>query len=226
MYKKEFSNLNETYNKHLYSGILGFFFKKNHELMEINIDQLKNKNDIQILEIGGGTAPHINFLKHNYKNYYSIDIDENNELDNFYKNNYPEIKYQKFDGFNIPFTNNFFDRIIISHCLEHIVSPEKFLFEMLRVCKSEGVISIALPTDPGFLWRLGRFFIKKFIQKKNHKLSDLDYDYVNAIEHVNSIFNLRIIIKKKFNVNSEIFFPLSIKCTDLNLFYIVQIIKK
>jgi hypothetical protein len=97
---------------------------------------------------------------------------------------------------------------------------------MLRVCKSEGVISIALPTDPGFLWRLGRFFIKKFIQKKTHKLSDLDYDYVNAIEHVNSIFNLRIIIKKKFNVNSEIFFPLSIKCTDLNLFYIVQIIKK
>ena len=226
MYKKEFSNLNETYNKHLYSGILGFFFKKNHELMEINIDQLKNKNDIQILEIGGGTAPHINFLKHNYKNYYSIDIDENNELDNFYKNNYPEIKYQKFDGFNIPFTNNFFDRIIISHCLEHIVGPEKFLFEMLRVCKSEGVISIALPTDPGFLWRLGRFFIKKFIQKKTHKLSDLDYDYVNAIEHVNSIFNLRIIIKKKFNINSEIFFPLSIKCIDLNLFYIAQIIKK
>ena len=226
MYKKEFSNLNETYNKHLYSGILGFFFKKNHELMEINIDQLKNKNDIQILEIGGGTAPHINFLKHTYKNYYSIDIDENNELDNFYKNNYPEIKYQKFDGFNIPFTNNFFDRIIISHCLEHIVGPEKFLFEILRVCKSEGVISIALPTDPGFLWRLGRFFIKKFIQKKTHKLSDLDYDYVNAIEHVNSIFNLRIIIKKKFNINSVIFFPLSIKCIDLNLFYIAQIIKK
>jgi phosphatidylethanolamine/phosphatidyl-N-methylethanolamine N-methyltransferase len=226
MYKKEFSSLNQTYNKHLYSGILGFFFKKNHELMEINIDQLKNKNDIQILEIGGGTIPHINFLKHNYKNYYSIDIDENNELDNFYKNNYPEIKYQKFDGFNIPFTNNFFDRIIISHCLEHIVGPEKFLFEMLRVCKSEGVISIALPTDPGFLWRLGRFFIKKFIQKKTHKLSDLDYDYVNAVEHVNSIFNLRIIIKKKFNINSEIFFPLSIKCIDLNLFYIAQIIKK
>ena len=137
-----------------------------------------------------------------------------------------KIKYQKFDGFNIPFNNNFFDRIIISHCLEHIVGPEKFLFEMLRVCKSEGVISIALPTDPGFLWRLGRFFIKKFIQKKTHKLSDLDYDYVNAIEHVNSIFNLRIIIKKKFNINSEIFFPLSIKCIDLNLFYIAQIIKK
>ena len=114
---------------------------------------------------------------------------------------FPCIKYQKFNGVNIPFENNFFDRIVISHCLEHILNPEKFLFEMLRVCKPEGIISIALPTDPGFFWRLGRFFIKKFIQKKTHKLTDLDYDYVNAIEHVNSIFNLRIIIKKKFNIN-------------------------
>ena len=225
MYKKDFSDLNQTYNKHLYSGFLGFFFKKNHQLMEINVN-LKNKNDIQILEVGGGTAPHINFLKHSYKNYYSIDIDENNELDNFYVNNYPEIQYQKFNGFNIPFENNFFDRIIISHCLEHILEPEKFLFEMLRVCKREGVISIALPTDPGFLWRLGRFFIKNFIQKKTHKLTSLDYDYVNAVEHVNSIFNLRVIIKKKFNITSEIFYPFNFKCIDLNLFYVVQIIKK
>ena len=65
MYKKEFSNLNQTYNKHLYSGFLGFFFRKNHKLMEVNVN-LKNENDIQILEIGGGTAPHINFLKHSY----------------------------------------------------------------------------------------------------------------------------------------------------------------
>jgi ubiquinone/menaquinone biosynthesis C-methylase UbiE len=226
MYKKDFSNLNKTYTNHLYSGFLGFFFKKNHELMENNINQLKDKNNIEILEIGGGVTPHINFLKHSYKNYYSIDIDENDELENFYKNNYSEIKYQKFNGVNIPFENNFFDRIVISHCLEHILNPEKFLFEMLRVCKPEGIISIALPTDPGFFWRLGRFFIKKFIQKKTHKLTDLDYDYVNAIEHVNSIFNLRIIIKKKFNIKSEIFYPINLKCIDLNLFYIVQLIKK
>jgi hypothetical protein len=97
---------------------------------------------------------------------------------------------------------------------------------MLRVCKPGGIISIALPTDPGFLWRLGRFFIKNFIQEKTHKLTSLDYDYVNAVEHVNSIFNLRVIIKKKFNIISEIFYPLNFKCIDLNLFYIVQIIKK
>ena len=226
MYKKEFSNLNQSYKNHLYSGFLGFFFNKNHRLMEININRIKEKKNIQILEIGGGMVPHFDFLTHPYKNYYSIDIDENNELYDFYKKNYPSIKYKKFNGFNIPFDDNFFDRIIISHCLEHIVSPEKFLFEMLRVCKPDGIISIALPTDPGFLWRFGRFFIKKFIQKKTHKLSDLDYDYVNATEHVNSIFNLRVILKKKFHIFSEIFYPFNINCIDLSLFYIVQLTKK
>jgi hypothetical protein len=97
---------------------------------------------------------------------------------------------------------------------------------MLRVTKKGGVITVALPTDPGFAWRLGRFFIKKFIQKKTHNLSDLDYDYVNAVEHVNSIFNLKTIIKKKFNIIFEKFYPFNISCVDLNLFYVVQIIKR
>jgi hypothetical protein len=77
---------------------------------------------------------------------------------------------------------------------------------MLRVLKKGSVISTALPTDLGLQWRLGRFFIKNFIQKKTHNLNNLDYDYVNAIEHINSIFNFG--------------------CVDLNLFYVVQILKK
>ncbi len=151
---------------------------------------------------------------------------KDNELSNFYKKKYPKIKYKKYNGKKIPFKKNTFDRIIISHCLEHILNPEIFLFEMLRVLKKGSVISIALPTDPGLLWRLGRFFIKNFIQKKTHNLNNLDYDYVNAIEHVNSVFNLRTIIKKKFNIISEKFYPFNFGCVDLNLFYVVQILKK
>jgi ubiquinone/menaquinone biosynthesis C-methylase UbiE len=226
MYKKEFSKLNQTYNKHLYSGFLGFLFKKNHELMEINLFELNNKKNIKVLEIGGGTMPHIKFLKHPFNSYYSIDTDENNELNNFYKKKFPNIIYKKYNGNKIPFPDNSFNRIVISHCLEHILNPEKFLLEMLRVTKKGGVITVALPTDPGFAWRLGRFFIKKFIQKKTHNLSDLDYDYVNAVEHVNSIFNLKTIIKKKFNIIFEKFYPFNISCVDLNLFYVVQIIKR
>ena len=196
MYKSQFSKLNTTYNSHLYTGFLGYLFKKNHLLMEKNSKKLVNNKNI-VLEIGGGTCSHINYLQHPFEEYHCADVDENNELTDFYKKNYPQIKYQKFDGKILPYGKNSFDRIIISHCLEHINYPENFLNEILRVTKVNGIVSIALPTDPGIAWRIGRFFIKKIIQKKTHRLSELDYDYVNAIEHVNSIFNLRIILKKK-----------------------------
>jgi hypothetical protein len=73
---------------------------------------------------------------------------------------------------------------------------------------------------------LVNFCVDNAKYKKGGVEYTLDYDYVNAVEHVNSIFNLRVIIKKKFNIISEIFYPLNFKFIDLNLFYIVQIIKK
>ena len=51
-----------------------------------------------------------------------------------------------------------FDRIIISHVLEHIPNPEPFLDQMFYILKKGGILSIALPSDPGLLWRFGRFF--------------------------------------------------------------------
>ena len=77
-----------------------------------------------------------------------------------------KIKFTKYDGKKLPYPNEYFDRIIISHCLEHILSPEEFIIEMMSKLKKGGVLSIALPTDPGILWRLGRMFIRLFSIKK------------------------------------------------------------
>ena len=68
----------------------------------------------------------------------------------------------KYDGKKLPYPDESFDRIIISHCLEHILSPEEFIIEMMKKLKKGGVLSISLPTDPGVLWRLGRLFIRLF----------------------------------------------------------------
>ena len=100
------------------------------------------------------------------------------------------------------FDDNYFDRIIISHCLEHILSPEEFLFEMMSKLKKGGILSISLPTDPGLLFRLGRFYLKIFSIKKKYKISKEKFDYINATEHVNSIFNLISIIR--FNYRNSI----------------------
>lgn len=229
MFKKEFSNLNKLYTSHLYTGFLGKLFTKSHELMEKNTKFLKN-NKKKILEVGAGLHPHVNYLKHSYYEYHIIDADENNELKKFYKEKFrlnKKVKFKRYNKKKIPFSDNYFDRCIISHCLEHIYYPQLFLDELYRVTKKGGMISIALPTDPGILWRAGRLFNKYIIQIKSYNLKPLDYDYVNAIEHVNSIFNLQAIIKKKYKFIIERYFPFNLlKFSDFNLFYIVDIFKK
>ena len=86
----------------------------------------------------------------------------------------------------------------MSHVLEHVTYPEIFLFNILKKIKKGGCLSISLPTDPGFLWRLGRLYQKIFNVKTKLNLSNHDYDYMIATEHVNSIFNLISILKYHF----------------------------
>jgi len=97
---------------------------------------------------------------------------------------------------------------------------------MTRKLKKGGVLSISLPTDPGLLWRLGRLFIKYFIVKRTYNVSKEEYEYINATEHINSIFTLINLIRYNFkNQIRENFLPFKIKLVDLNLFYIVHITK-
>tara|TARA_B100000579_G_C22826362_1_gene853358 strand:- start:714 stop:1385 length:672 start_codon:yes stop_codon:yes gene_type:complete len=223
MYKKEaFRDLDKKYNSHLYSGLLGIVMDYCHKKLEI----FKKKNSYdKVLEIGAGSAPHLKYLTHSYKEYHIAETSEyalevfNNNLNN-------KIIFKKYDGKKLPYEDAYFDRIIISHCLEHILSPEEFIFEMMSKLKKGGVLSISLPTDPGFVWRLGRMFIRLFSIKKTYNISGDEYEYINATEHINSIFNLISLIRYNFKGSiEERFYPLRIKSADLNLFYNVQIYK-
>jgi len=107
-----------------------------------------------------------------------------------------------------------------------VTTEEEFLFEMMSKLKEGGVLSISLPTDPGLLWRLGRLFIKYFIVKKTYNVSGEEYEYINATEHINSIFTLISLTRYNFkNKIDESFLPFKIKLVDLNLFYNVHITK-
>ena len=142
-------------------------------------------------------------------------------------NDNPKVIAKNYDGKILPYEKNYFDRIIISHCLEHIIDPESFLLEMMKKLKKGGILSISLPTDPGLLFRLGRLYLKIFSIKKKYKISSRQFDYMNATEHVNSIFGLSSIIKYNYeDCLKESYLPFKIKLFDLNLFYNVHITKK
>ena len=221
MFKKEkFNNLNTSYKNHAYKGLMGFFMNYCHKQLE-KID-LPEKMPI-VLEIGAGDSPHIKYLKHDYDEYHIIETSDY-ALENYDENS--KIIKKKYDGKIIPYPDEKFDRIIISHCLEHIPSPENFLIQMMNKLKRGGILSISLPTDPGLLFRLGRIYLKIFSLKKNYKISREEFDYMNATEHINSIFGLYSIIKYNYgNSLKESYLPFKVKSFDLNLFYNVHIIK-
>ena len=221
MYKKDaFKKLDAKYNTHLYTGLLGYAMRYSHRQLEKFNGKKKYS---KVLEIGAGSAPHIDYLKHDYDEYFVAETSDH-ALE-FYKG-MKNIKAYSYDGANLPFNNNFFDRIIISQCLEHINEPEKFLLEMMSKLKEGGILSISLPTDPGLLWRLGRLFIKYFIVKKTYNISKEEYEYINATEHINSIFTLVNLIRYNFKKQiEEHCLPFRIKLIDANLFYIVHITK-
>ena len=221
MHKKDiFKKLDAKYNTHLYTGLLGYVMRYCHRQLEKFNGKKKYS---KVLEIGAGSAPHIDYLKHDYDEYFVAEV-SSSALE-FYKE-MKNIKAYSYDGVNLPFENNFFDRIIISQCLEHVNEPEKFLFEMMSKLKEGGVLSISLPTDPGLLWRLGRMFIRYFIVKKTYNVSNEEYEYINATEHINSIFTLINLIRYNFkNQIEEHCLPFRIKLLDINLFYNVHITK-
>jgi SAM-dependent methyltransferase len=189
------------------------------------LEDFKKKNDhlSKVLEVGAGDSPHYSYIKHTYDEYHIAETSE--YVKNFHKDN-KKVKIITYDGKKLPYPDESFDRIIISHCLEHILSPEDFITEMMNKLKKGGVLSISLPTDPGFAWRLGRFFVGIFKVKKTYNLSFEKFEYLNATEHVNSIFNLISIIRFKYKDSfEESFYPLKIKSADLNLIYNAHIYK-
>lgn len=207
-----------NYNQHMYNGQIGYFMKLSHKRMEKN----KIKKD-KVLEIGPGTHPHIEYLKHDFEEYYVVDRIK--ELSNFFEKN-DKIKFIHHEGDDLPFENDYFDRIIISHCLEHITDPERTLKEIHSKLKKGGTSTIALPTDPGLMWRMGKFISANFLINKNYNFTKEDYYYFTAKDHVNSIFSLIHIIKKNFSkINYERYEPFRIPMVDLNLFYIIDITK-
>ena len=218
--KKQFNKLNSLYSTHIYKGVNGFLMRYCHRKLE----SFKRKEKYsKVLEIGAGNIPHLDYLKHDYDEYFIAET--STYALEFYKE-MKNVKTCSYDGVNLPFEDNFFDRIIISHCLEHISEPEKFLFEVMNKLRNGGVLSVSLPTDPGLLWRLGKIFTKYYTAKRTYKISSNEYDYLLATEHINSIFNLISLIRYNFkNQIKENFLPFKIKLVDFNLFYIAHITK-
>lgn len=199
----------------------GFFLGKCHHLLERTLP-LGTDNG-RVLEVGAGTGHHLPCLMNKFDQYVMTDgSDEMLEIasQKYAKQLFDKsLVIEKQDATSLSYPDHSFDRLIATHVLEHLLNPVEVLKEWNRVVRPNGVISIVLPCDPGLLWRLGRHLGPR----RNAKRLGINYDYLQAVEHVNSIFNLVVFIQHQFDDLSEMWYPTRIPAADINLFYICHI---
>ena len=78
-----------------------------------------------------------------FKNVDYFGIDTSERLIEIAKKQYPNIKFQVADALNLPFPDNFFDKVYSISVLHHIPSEDfrfRYLKEAKRVLKSEGFL--------------------------------------------------------------------------------------
>jgi len=123
----------EFYEKHDEAWrMLGAKFKAQHI-----IDVSKGREFKKVLEVGAGDGSILKFLADaNFSpEYQAVEISESG-VEHIKARNIPNLKsVQLFDGYKLPFEDNSFDLIILSHVLEHVEHERILLRELKRVAR-------------------------------------------------------------------------------------------
>src|ERR1700744_3786245 len=121
----------EFYQKHDEAWrMLSAKFKAQHI-----IDVCKGHTFNKVLEVGAGDGSILKLLAdQNFApEYQAVEISESG-VEHIKTRNIPNLKsVQIFDGYHLPFEDNSFDLIILSHVLEHVEHERLLLRELRRV---------------------------------------------------------------------------------------------
>lgn len=227
---KYLKKLNYTagYEKYLYTGLAGFLMRRNHINLSSGVSGNLNN---RILEIGGGASPHFNIVDLENVNEYWIS-DNKYLLKETYTKNDAELNFKiynhnaEFDSGYSEFLNKNikFNRIIASHVWEHLPNPEEIFLKWINLLDEDGRLDIAIPCDPGILFRLGQLVGRKKAMK-NYGMSFKEIELMLSREHINSCQNLLKIVK--FYTHSKYsYFPFRVPFVNLNLFIFIRVYKK
>ena len=126
-----------------------------HMMNESNISMIRNairhlklKDEELVLELGHGNANHLTELHQQASDlvYYGLDISAtmNSEAEDYAKENnlMSKSSFTLYDGTDIPFTKNTFDKIFTVNTIYFWQDPNQLLDELYRVLKDDGILCI------------------------------------------------------------------------------------
>lgn len=179
-----------------------------------------------VLEIGANHGEHLQFVKHTFKQYFLTDIEE------FDKSVLPasELRtgliFKKEDACQLSFPSQTFDRVLCSCVLHHVRDGEMALMELRRVLKQNGSADLFVSSDPGFLFRLGRY-LGPVREAKRMNLDGVKR-LLDARDHRNHVPGLTRLIRHVFRDDDvkERSYPFPLMSWNLSFWKVFHIIKK
>ena len=199
------------YDGAFYTGLVGRVMNAGHRLLEKPFGPGEYFD--RVIEVGAGTGAHVDFVRHGFGEYLVTDIDQAALDVARQRTNRQGVSFEVRDATSLGYPDDYFDRLVSVYNLEHLPSPEAVLREWARVVRPGGVLSIAVPTEGGMAWGLGRWMSTR----RHFRRMGVDYDYVVAREHVNSCSRLVAFLRHYFPERDERWYPFRLSITHPNL---------
>lgn len=183
---------------------------------------LPDKAPFKTLEIGAGIGGHLAYEQLDNQQYYCVELRENMAKE--IQRKFPSVTTLIGDCQKpLPFEQGYFDRIFAIHVFEHLTDLPAAIKEVHRLLRPEGILSIVIPCDPGFLYGLARKISAERLFKKRYKLP---YQWFIRREHINSPAEIKERIGASFTIIDTTFFPLGLPSINLNLCMGITAVKK
>lgn len=135
--------------------------------------------DRVVLDIASGSGYGTKILAESAKFVYGVDVNE--VAINYSKKNYASknIEYLVGDGESIPLEDNSVDVVVTFETIEHIKDYKKFLDELSRVLKPDGLTIVSTPNDLEFA-EGNHFHLHEFQYDELVSLLKKDFKYVDT----------------------------------------------
>jgi SAM-dependent methyltransferase len=169
------------------------------------------------LEIGAGLGEHLRYEKltdEQKANYHPLELRAN--MVEQLRARFPGVKAIQGDcQGRLDFPDNYFDRIIAIHVLEHLPNLPAAVQEMHRLCNKEhGLFSIVIPCEGGLAYTAARLVSAQRLFEQRYKQP---YKWFIEQEHLSVPDEIIKVLEKFFEPVNQEYFPFNIPLTAINL---------